>query len=339
MLSSLDRARYHAQHGALLLLLGPYMGVFHRLLRRDLPRPERAQLEVLRARLAELMARDLGNVERGVYPRELLFRLPLLEGLRHLPELLREPPRVLWRVMRRAWSELPEDVDPSGFPSYYRRTFHWQTDGWLSRRSAALYDLEVEALFAGTGDVMRRMALPPLIEHLRGVDAPVVLDVACGTGRFLAHLLDAVPKARAAGLDLSPFYLARAHALLEGGRAVSLVADNAESMPFRDGYFDAVSSVFLFHELPPRARRRVAGEIHRVLVPGGRAVICDAAQPSDSPQLRPFLDSFPLLYHEPYFKSYLRDDLAQLLAGCGLQVEAVEPAFLAKVVVARRPGA
>ncbi len=336
MLTSLDRVRYHAQHGALLLLLGSYMAAWHRLLRGDLPRPSRAQLRVLRARLGDLLARDLANVERGLYPRDLLFRIPALEALRRLPDLVSEPPRVVWRILRKAHAELPADVDTRRFPGYYRRTFHWQTDGWLSKRSAALYDLEVEALFAGTGDVMRRMALPPLVEHLAGLEEPRVLDVACGTGRFLRHVLDALPRARAAGLDLSPFYLARAHQLLEGGRAVSLVADNAEKMPFRDGYFDAVTAVFLFHELPPRARRRVAREIHRVLAPGGRAVLCDAAQLSDSPELRPFLAAFPMLYHEPFFKSYLRDDLAELLSECGLEVESAEPAFLARVVVARR---
>jgi len=337
MLTRLDRARYHAQHGLLLMLLGPYMGAWHRLLRRDLPRPSRRELGVLRARLADLLARDLANVERGIYPRDLLFRLPAREALRQLPELLGEPPRVLWRILRKAHAELPAEVDLGRFPRYYRRTFHWQSDGWLSRRSAALYDLEVEALFAGTADVMRRMALRPLLEHLRALDAPRVLDVACGTGRFLRHLLDSLPRTAAVGLDLSPFYLERAHELLRGGRPVSLVADNAECMPFRRNHFDAASSVFLFHELPPAARRRVAREIHRVLAPGARLVVCDAAQLADSPELRPFLSAFPMLYHEPYFKSYLRDDLGGLLAECGFEIESVEPAFVARVVVARKP--
>jgi ubiquinone/menaquinone biosynthesis C-methylase UbiE len=336
MLSRLDRARYQLQHGALLLVLGPYMGAWHWLVRRDLPRPTKPQVKALRARLADLLARDLENVERGAYPRELLFGFPAAEYLRRLPELVREPPRVLWRIFRGAYEELPGGIDLGAFPRYYRRTFHWQSDGWLSSRSAALYDLEVEALFAGTGDVMRRMALPPLVNHLRGKKAPRVLDVACGTGRFLRHLLEAAPHARASGLDLSPYYLSRAHQLLEPERAVSLVADNAEHMPFRSDHFEAASAVFLLHELPPRARRRVLTEAHRVLAPGGRLVVCDSAQLSDSPELRPFLEGFPKLYHEPYFKGYLRDDLPRLLERCGFEVESQEPAFLAKVVVARK---
>jgi len=336
-LSRLDRARYRFQQNALLHLLAPGMGVWHRLVGPRLPAPGRGELAALRERLAALFSRDLENVERGAYPRELLFQLPLARYLRELPALLQEPPRVLWRMLRGADQDLPRDIDLEAFPRYYRRTFHWQTDGWLSLRSAALYDLEVEALFGGTADVMRRMALPALAEGLRDRRAPRVLDVACGTGRFLRQLLPALPRARAWGLDLSPFYLARAQDLLREGHPVSLVAENAERMPFRSGFFDAASCLFLFHELPPPVRRRVAQEVRRVLKPGAPFALCDAAQLSESPDLRSFLEAFPRLYHEPYFKSYLRDDLARLLAECGFEVESVEPAFLAKVVVARRP--
>lgn len=338
MLSTLDRARYQLQQRALLYLTGPPVAAWHWLVGRSLPRPAAVEIRVLRERLRALLDRDLENVERGAYPRDLLFQLPAAEYLRSVPLLLRDTPRVAWRILRRAHDELPAGVELTDFPRYYRRTFHWQSDGWLSERSAALYDLEVEALFAGTGDVMRRMSLPPLAA-LRERSGARVLDIGCGTGRFLRQLMRALPRARVWGLDLSPFYLARAHALLggEGGRAVSLVAENAEHMPFRDAWFDGATSIFLMHELPLPARRRVLAEAWRVLSPGARLVVCDAAQHSDSPELRVFLEAFPRLYHEPYFKSYLKDDLAAALETCGFEVEREEPAFLAKVVVARKP--
>lgn len=336
MLSALDRTRYHLRHRALLALLAPAMTLWHRLLAPSLPRAGPAQISALRARLEQLLERDLANVELGLYPRDLLFRFPAPADLRRLPALLADVPRVAWRVLRRAHDELPRDVDPDEYPDYYRRCFHWQTDGWFSERSAELYDLEVEALFMGTGDVMRRMALPPLLEVLHGLSAPRLLDVGCGTGLFLRHVLECAPHARVWGLDLSPHYLARARDLLGRGRRVSLALENAERLPFREGWLDAASCIFVFHELPPEPRRAVAREVNRVLVPGGRFVVCDAAQLSDSPELEPFLEGFPRLYHEPYFKSYARDDLSQLLAACGFTVERVEPAFLAKVVVARK---
>jgi ubiquinone/menaquinone biosynthesis C-methylase UbiE len=337
LISSLDRIRYRLQQQALLLLLGPPMAAWHMLVGPRLPRPGGSALEALRARLEDLFESDLDYVERGVYPRSLLFQFPAIEYLSRVPRLLSDVPRVAWRIQRSAYADLPGKLDLSGFPRYYRRTFHWQSDGWLSTRSADLYDLEVEALFAGTGDVMRRMALPPVVEALRGRSRTRVLDIACGTGRFLSQLLQALPRAHAWGLDLSPFYLARAHELLAGALPVSLVAENAEQMPFQDDYFDAATCIFLLHELPPAARRRVLREARRVLAPGARLVLSDAAQLSDSPELRPFLEAFPRLYHEPYFKSYLRDDLGKLLSECGFEVEAEQPAFLSRVVVARRP--
>lgn len=80
------------------------------------------------------------------------------------------------------------------------------------------------------------------------------------------------------GLDLSPFYLAEARGLHahwealrghtgEGG--ATWVHANAEAMPLPDASFDAVSVVYLLHELPPASRARVAAEVFRVLRPGG----------------------------------------------------------------------
>jgi hypothetical protein len=35
------------------------------------------------------------------------------------------------------------------YPDYYRQTFHFQTDGWLSAQSAAVYETSTETLFVG----------------------------------------------------------------------------------------------------------------------------------------------------------------------------------------------
>ena len=148
--------------------------------------------------------------QRGYYPRELLYQFPLLRYLRQLPEALGDLPRFLWRSFTEQHDDLPAHVDRSRYPRYYLRTFHWQTDGWLSERSARLYDPSVEFLFGGTADTMRRMAIPPVVEALRGVARPRVLDIACGTGRFLLQLSRALPQAKLYGLDLSAPYLAHA---------------------------------------------------------------------------------------------------------------------------------
>ena len=50
--------------------------------------------------------------------------------------------------------DLPDTTDPSLYPDYYQN-FHHQTDGYLSDHQA-LYDLQVEILFNGSADAMRR---------------------------------------------------------------------------------------------------------------------------------------------------------------------------------------
>merc|ERR1719401_2037207 len=69
------------------------------------------------------------------------------------------------RAARNGTYELPLTYRklPSGsYPEYYLRNFHYQTDGWLSDASAAMYEVSTEALFTGTQDAMQRMGLAPI---------------------------------------------------------------------------------------------------------------------------------------------------------------------------------
>lgn len=304
------------------------------------PRPDRQTMKALNRRVRELLETDLANVERGMYPRRLLFSIPVSTYARQLPQLFADFPRSMWRRRQADYRDLPREVDVQDYPPYFRRNFHWQTDGYFSRRSAKLYDVGVEFLFAGTADVMRRQVIPPITTHLRergGAKGKRLLDVACGTGRTLAQIAQAHPDLKLYGLDLSPYYVQQARELLADQENVSLVSENAESMPFADELFDAVTSVYLFHELPKNARRRVIAEMYRVLAPGGVLVIEDSAQYAESSEIRFFLDRFPEDFHEPFFRDYLKDDLRVALEDGGFVVDAVDPCFVAKVVVAHKP--
>lgn len=336
----LGRTAYLTQHRVLAASTAPARMLWQTALQPRTGRPDAGSVRVLARRFERLLAQDVENARAGYYPRELLFEFPLAEYLAAWPAALVEFPRVWWRRLRSAHDELPATVVHDGYPSYYLRTFHWQSDGWLSDRSARLYDPGVEFLFGGTADVMRRMAIPPVVDAVRGRRRPRILDVGCGTGRFLRQLGRALPDARLYGLDLSTFYLRRAHDVAAGTAGeLSLVAENAESMPFADGFFDAVTSIYLFHELPRGARRRVMAEMVRVVRPGGVVAICDSAQLADSAELSDVLEAFPRSYHEPYYKSYLRDDLAAIARESGLGVQASEPHLVSRVVSARRSAA
>ncbi len=334
----LDRTAYRAQQWSILIPLVVLRQAIAALGLAD-GRPDDAAAAALQERYEALLARDLENVEAGLYPRTLLFQMPLGRYARALPRLLADAPSVIARIARKAYRDLPADVDVDRYPPYFRRNFHWQTDGYLSRRSAELYDLGVELLFAGTADVMRRQVIPPISRFLAAEDAhaPRLLDVACGTGRTLCQIAAAHPGLRLYGLDLSPYYLQAARSVLAAVPDVSLVAENAERMPFRDDHFEIVTSVYLFHELPRPARRRVLAEAYRVLRPGGLLVVEDSAQLAESGDLAYFLGRFAAEFHEPFYEDYVGDDLAVALADLGFDVESVEPHFVSKVFVARKP--
>lgn len=339
-LSLLDQTRYLTQHGAIVAGVSAIDALARRLTQmQDAELPDAVQRELIRRQKA-LMRRDLDNVRQGLYPRSLLFQLPVRDYLRRAPGLFLDAPSVVRRIADNDYRDLPEHIDLSSYPKYYRRTFHWQTDGYLSRDSARRYDAGVELLFRGMADVMRRQIIPPVSRHLQQRGQPTglrILDVATGTGRGLKQLAQAHPRQRYYGVDLSPYYLAEARRTLRGVEDLSLMAENAEQLPFPDGYFDVVVSVYLFHELPRDARRNVMRELHRVLKPGGLLVIEDSAQLSDSGQVSAALEQFVSNFHEPYYKGYIADDLGSALSEQGFTMHLEQPHLVAKVVAGQRP--
>ena len=182
---------------------------------------------------------------------------------------------------------------------------------------------------------MRRSGLRFIAGHMRGRDqrCTEMLDVACGTGRFLREARLAYPAMRLKGLDLSKTYLEETRRHLDGLRIVDLIAANAEMIPLADESQDIVTTIFLYHELPGEVRRRVTAEIARVLKRGGLFVFIDSLQLGDRPGWDGLLEAFPLRFHEPYFAHYAADDFEALFASAGLVQQATTQAFLSKVIV------
>jgi ubiquinone/menaquinone biosynthesis C-methylase UbiE len=294
----------------------------------------------IRAAFLKLFADDAANIADGLYPAPRDFSLrQAREGLENSIRFLMDLPRVDRRRVERKGVEIRADAArPDGLPPYYLQNFHYQSGGWLTDESAKLYDTQVEVLFAGAADAMRRIALGALARALRGRDQrrTRLLDVACGNGRFLSQILGAFPRLDAVGLDLSPAYASAARTRLAPWPQADVVVGPAEAMPFPDGAFDAVTSIYLFHELPPRVRRDVARDIARVVAPGGVFLLADSLQMNDAPDLNQMLESFPVGFHEPFFSSYQSEDLVSLFGETGLRLEHVELAFLTKVMRFRR---
>lgn len=285
--------------------------------------------------MAELFEQDLANVQAGIYPLPADHDGSLLAMLDRSRLLLRDLPEVNARRQRNATHEVLSAKTRGRRPDYYLQNFHFQSGGWLTDESAERYDTQVEVLFKGTANAMRRQALPPLAQVFAGRDQRKLrlVDIGSGTGRFLDFVKQTWPRLPALGLDLSEAYIRHARRHLSRWSRINFVVAAAEAIPAPDSSCDAVTSIFMLHELPPKVRCTVIGEAARVLKPGGRLVLMDSLQLGDEPEYDEMLKRFPQLYHEPYYQSYLNEDLPLIAGRRGLAHRFDTKAFVSKVMV------
>ncbi|MGC9504817.1 class I SAM-dependent methyltransferase [Baaleninema sp.] len=334
-----------------------YFGVAHKTLSHQIgqlvaPQPQDKTIPLspevlahLQRSIERLQEIDWQDAERGVYPTEILFDNPWADFFQYYPLVWFDLPQIWERLGRKEYQQFDAHIDTTDYPKYYVQNFHHQTNGYLSDLSANLYDLQVELLFNGSADAMRRRVLAPIkaaLHHFSDVrpSQQRVLDVATGTGRTLRFLRNTLPQASLHGTDLSPDYLRKANQQLsELPEALpQLCQANAEHLPYRDDYFHAITCVFLFHELPPQARQNVIDQCYRVLKPGGTFVICDSIQKDDEPKFAPLLHNFPITFHEPYYRSYTEDDMTARLETAGFTDIGTQVHFMSKYWIARKEG-
>lgn len=299
-------------------------------------RPVPSDAELM-ADLRALFLRDAAAVREGLYPPAEPVGT-IADHMRQLRAMFADLPDT---IRRRAADDAQSATTLPGadeLPDYYTQDFHFQTGGYLSDDSAQIYDVQVETLFYGAAGVMRRAALKPIAQFMHGRDQrnTVLLDVACGTGRFLREVRLAYPALRAKGIDLSQAYLDEAQRHLSELRPVELITGNAEKIPLADESVEVATSIFLYHELPGEVRRRVTAEIARVLKPGGLFVFIDSLQMGDRPGWDGLLEAFPVRFHEPYYAHYTTDNLDDMFTSAGLTPLTSSFAFLSKVMAWRK---
>lgn len=144
---------------------------------------------------------------------------------------------------------------------------------------APFYDPMVRffAFFFGGEEKLRKNALN-LIPV--GVGSRI-MDIGCGTGTTALLLSEKVmDEGRVIGIDLSLRMLQIAREKTGDGR-VFLFRGNAEEVPCPDGTFDFVTVFFVLHEMIKEGRQNALREIHRILRPEGKALICDYHLPDN----------------------------------------------------------
>ena len=108
--------------------------------------------------------------------------------------------------------------------------------------------------------------IEPFIKSLRQAGCRTVLDLGCGTGNEVLRLTQ--EGFDITGLDYSKVGVHRALSKV-GLKATFVVADMAQSLPFRRANFDAVMSNVAAHMFSDKITRSIFAEVKRILCPQG----------------------------------------------------------------------
>lgn len=273
-------------------------------------------LKVFKGEVDKLILEDIRRIKEGYYPASVLAPEHPKVLLKSLPKVFLDMFQIAQRRSGKKSKEFTKQAKQyfNNLPDYYLRNFHFQTDGYLSSRSAQVYDYEVELLFSGAGDAMRRLIIEPLKKRLPQSSGKNLkfLEIGAGTGRATKFIKLAFPDAKIVALDLSELYLKQAAQVLKKFKNLSFLQGDGAQLPFKDQEFDLVYSVFLFHELPRETRLQVLEESVRVLKPGGVLGFVDSLQVHDNPQMNRLLEDFPKNFHEPFYKNYTQTPMEDL---------------------------
>ena len=141
------------------------------------------------------------------------------------------------------------------------------------------YDFLNHFLSVGIDKLWRKKA----VRMLRDIEPKRLLDLATGTGDFAIELLSLKPT-EIIGMDIS-------EGMLEVGRekmktkkyddVISMVYGDSESLPFEDGYFDALTVGFGVRNY--ENLEKGLSEMLRVVRSGGKLIILEFSKPKRFP--------------------------------------------------------
>jgi SAM-dependent methyltransferase len=152
------------------------------------------------------------------------------------------------------------------------------------------------------------------------------LDLGCGNGYALETLGARFPDHRFRGLDFSPDMLAHARRRLPP--TVPVVRGDARALPWATATFDALyTERCLINLLTAEGQAAALGEIARVLVPGGHALLIegftDGLENNNRARTECGLEPLTAAHHNRYFEK------GEFLAAVEPHFELVDPAVWA----------
>ncbi len=197
---------------------------------------------------------------------------------------------------------------------------------------APAYDFMNRAMTMGIDRLWRHKA----VRLLRDCQHDDILDIATGTGDLAIKLARELDPIAVTGVDLSEgmIEIGRAKVAKEGlQEVVTLGIGDCLLLPFTDASFDVVTCAYgvrNFADLLAGYR-----EMHRVLRPGGRAVILELSTPT-SPMVRPLYNFYTrhviptvgrLVSKDVRAYSYLPESIAAVPQGDAMTAIMLEAGF------------
>ena len=156
---------------------------------------------------------------------------------------------------------------------------------------ALRYDLLNQILSFGMSEMWRERSAKILLSD-PGFFPKTILDLGCGTGKFLECFLRKRPWESATGVDFSVAMLKKARETVSGN--VMWLREDFDALPFLDSSFDLVISGFTLRSV--QKLPDFLNTVRRILNPGGKAAFLDLTRP------RNFLAR---LFFYPYLKFVL----------------------------------
>jgi len=149
------------------------------------------------------------------------------------------------------------------------------------------------------------------------------LDIGSGPGVVAAALAPHV--SQVTGVDISEEMIAKATATHADKKQVRFALADVENMPYPENAFHLATARMVFHHVADCAKGM--REVHRVLAPGGRMVLCEGVPPDHLTRAR-YEEIFALKEERHTFSEA---ELINLFDGAGFENILVMPHFMRQV--------
>ena len=152
---------------------------------------------------------------------------------------------------------------------------------------------------------LSRIIIEGVAKYVRVPDGGKCLDVGCGSGALTIAVAKRNKNATVVGIDrwgkdYASFSqkLCEDNARAEGVKNVSFCQGNALQLPFEDETFDAVTSNYVYHNIPSKDRQAILLETLRLVKKGGIFAIHDLFTENKYGDMQAFLQKLKSMGYE-----------------------------------------